>query len=300
MFLWDKSFRLKGFGYYILGSFLIIFFNSLAQIPMLYFASWDSITPESNPMDVFNHLSKNFRFFLILLTFALTAPAIWFIVNKLHDLPIMSIITSRKKIDLGRVLYGFSTSAVVVLISVMITYFISPENYEFNFRLKEFLILAIIAIFLVPIQTSVEEVVFRGYLMQGFGHWLNSRFMALFLTSTVFGLLHLANPEISKIGNTFILIYIIGSFNLGIMTLMDDGLELALGFHAANNLFIALLVTANWTVFQTDSIFIDISEPKLGLIDFISPFIVYPVILIIFSKKYSWTNWKGKLFSKVR
>ena len=182
----------------------------------------------------------------------------------------------------------------------MITYFISPENYEFNFRVKEFLILAIIAILLVPIQTSVEEVVFRGYLMQGFGHWLNSRFMALFLTSTVFGLLHLANPEISKIGNTFILIYIIGSFNLGIMTLMDDGLELALGFHAANNLFIALLVTANWTVFQTDSIFIDISEPKLGLIDFISPFIVFPIILIIFSKKYSWTNWKGKLFSKVR
>jgi membrane protease YdiL (CAAX protease family) len=300
MFLWDKSFRLKGFGYYILGSFLIIIFNSVAQIPMLYFASWDSLTPESNPMDMFNHLSKNFRFFLLLLTFALTAPAIWFIVNKLHDLPIMSIITSRKKIDLGRVLYGFSTSAVVVLISVMITYFISPENYEFNFRLKEFLILAIIAIFLVPIQTSVEEVVFRGYLMQGFGHWLNSRFMALFLTSTVFGLLHLANPEISKIGNTFILIYIIGSFNLGIMTLMDDGLELALGFHAANNLFIALLVTANWTVFQTDSIFIDISEPKLGLIDFISPFIVFPIILIIFSKKYSWTNWKGKLFSKVR
>jgi membrane protease YdiL (CAAX protease family) len=300
MFLWDKSFRLKGFGYYILGSFLIIFFNSLAQIPMLYFASWDSITPESNPMDIFNHLSKNFRFFLILLTFALTAPAIWFIVNKLHDLPIMSIITSRKKIDFGRVLYGFSTSAIVVLTSVMITYFISPENYEFNFRVKEFLILGIIAILLVPIQTTVEEVVFRGYLMQGFGHWLNSRFMALFLTSTVFGLLHLANPEIAKIGNTFILIYIIGSFNLGIMTLMDEGLELALGFHAANNLFIALLVTANWTAFQTDSIFIDISDPKLGLIDFISPFIVFPIILIIFSKKYSWTNWKGKLFSKVR
>ena len=69
MFLWDKSFRLKGFGYYILGSFLIIIFNSVAQIPMLYFASWDSLTPESNPMDMFNHLSKkskrisNFRYY---------------------------------------------------------------------------------------------------------------------------------------------------------------------------------------------------------------------------------------------
>ena len=34
------------------------------------------------------------------------------------------------------------------------------------------------------------------------------------------------------------------------MTLMDDGLELAIGFHAANNLFAALLVTADWTVFK--------------------------------------------------
>ena len=35
---------------------------------------------------------------------------------------------------------------------------------------------------------------------------------------------------------------------------MDDGLELAIGFHAANNLIAALLVTADWTVFQTESI----------------------------------------------
>ena len=161
MFLWDKSFRLKGFGYYILGSFLIIFFNSLAQIPMLYFASWDSITPESNPMDIFNHLSKNFRFFLILLTPALTAPAIWFIVNKLHDLPIMSIITSRKKIDFGRVLYGFSTSAIVVLTIVMITYFISPENYEFNFRVKEFLIaILVLETFMIGVFCSLDLVIF--------------------------------------------------------------------------------------------------------------------------------------------
>ena len=51
----------------------------------------------------------------------------------------------------------------------------------------------------VPIQTTVEEIVFRGYLMQGFGHWLNSRFMALFLTSVIFGSLHIANPEITAL-----------------------------------------------------------------------------------------------------
>jgi hypothetical protein len=43
---------------------------------------------------------------------------------------------------------------------------------------------------------------------------------------------------------------------------MDEGMELALGFHAANNLVGALLVTSDWSAFQTHSIFKDISEPK--------------------------------------
>jgi len=300
MFLWDKSFRLKGFWYYILGSFLIILFNTFAQIPLLSFASWDSITPDSNPMDIFNDISKNLRFFLLLLTFVLTVPGILLVVNKLHDLPIMSIISKRKKIDYNRILFAFTIAGTIISLSVLIGYYLSPENYELNFKLKEFLILTIIAILFVPIQTSVEEIVFRGYLMQGFGHWLNSRFMALFLTSTIFGFLHFFNPEINKLGNSFIILYIISSFTFGIMTLMDEGLELAMGFHAGNNLFIALLLTADWTVFNTDSLLIDISDPKIGLTDFIAPLILYPLILLIFSKRYSWSNWKQKLISKIR
>lgn len=300
MFLWDKSFRLKGFWYYILGSFLIILFNTFAQIPLISFASWDSITPDSNPMDIFNDISKNLRFFLLLLTFVLTVPGILLVVNKLHDLPIMSIISKRKKIDYNRILFAFTIAGAIISLSVLIGYYLSPENYELNFKLKEFLILTIIAILFVPIQTSVEEIVFRGYLMQGFGHWLNSRFMALFLTSTIFGFLHFFNPEINKLGNSFIILYIISSFTFGIMTLMDEGLELAMGFHAGNNLFIALLLTADWTVFNTDSLLIDISDPKIGLTDFIAPLILYPLILLIFSKKYSWSNWKQKLISKIR
>ena len=84
------------------------------------------------------------------------------------------------------------------------------------------------------------------------------------------------------------------------MTLMDDGLELAVGFHAANNLIAALLVTADSTVFQTESVLIDISEPSLGISDWLAPFIVYPILLTIFARKYSWNNWKEKLLSKTR
>ena len=300
MFLWDKSYKLKNFWYYILGSFILILFSTIGQLPMIPFLPSELPSPDADPMDIFKTIPSNLRLFLLLLSFAFVLPGIWLVVKKLHDLPIMSILSSRKKIDLERVLYSFMLWGTVVSAFVFLEYSLNPENYVFNFKVKEFLILAVIAILFIPIQTSVEEIVFRGYLMQGFGHWLNSRFMALFLTSTVFGSLHLANPEITALGYEFVILYITVGFVLGIMTLMDDGLELALSFHAANNLIAALLVTADWTVFQTESILIDISEPSLGITDWITPFIVFPILLALFARKYSWTNWKEKLFSKVR
>ena len=300
MFLWDKSYKLKNFWYYLLGSFILILFSFIGQLPMIPFLPSELPSPDADPMDIFKTIPSNLRLFLLLLSFAFVVPGIWLVVKKLHDLPIMSVLSSRKKIDLERVLYAFMLWGTIVSAFVFLEYSLNSDNYVFNFKVKEFLILAVIAILFIPIQTSVEEIVFRGYLMQGFGHWLNSRFMALFLTSTVFGSLHLANPEITALGFEFVILYITVGFVLGIMTLMDDGLELALGFHAANNLIAALLVTADWTVFQTESILIDISEPSLGITDWITPFIVFPILLALFARKYSWTNWKEKLFSKVR
>ena len=95
--------------------------------------------------------------------------------------------------------------------------------------------------------------------------------------------------------------YIGTGFFLGITTLMDEGLELALGFHAANNLFTALLVTADWTAFQTHSVFKDISDPtEAGFIDIFLPvFVIFPIILFIFARKYKWRNWSERLFGAV-
>jgi hypothetical protein len=83
------------------------------------------------------------------------------------------------------------------------------------------------------------------------------------------------------------------------MTLLDDGLELALGFHAANNLFGALLVTSSWTVFQTHSLLKDVSEPAVGYDVLLPVFVIYPIILLIFTKKFKWTNWREKLTAKI-
>ena len=300
MFLWDKSYNLKGFWYYILGSFILILFSTIGQIPLLFFVDYDSVTVDTTSVDLLNTIPSNLRLFLLMISFVAVLPGIWLVVKKLHDLPLMSILTGRKNIDYNRILFSFCLWGAIISLMVITGYLISPDNYEINFKLKEFLILLIIAVCLIPIQTSVEEIVFRGYLMQGFGHWFNSRFMALFMSCSVFGILHIANPEVAQLGYGFIFVYFIGSFILGITVLMDDGLELVLGFHAANNIFIALLLTSDWTVLQTESVLKDISDPTFGIYDILTGSILYPSVIYIFAKKYSWTNWKEKIFSRVR
>ena len=300
MFLWDKSYNLKGFWYYILGSFILILFSTIGQIPLLFFVDYDSVSVDTTSVDLLNTIPSNLRLFLLMISFVAVLPGIWLVVKKLHDLPLMSILTGRKNIDYDRILFSFCLWGAIISLMVITGYLISPDNYEINFKLKEFLILLIIAVCLIPIQTSVEEIVFRGYLMQGFGHWFNSRFTALFMSCSVFGILHIANPEVTQLGYGFIFVYFIVSFMLGITVLMDDGLELVLGFHAANNIFIALLLTSDWTVLQTESVLKDISDPTFGIYDILTGSILYPSVIYIFAKKYSWTNWKEKIFSRVR
>ena len=153
---------------------------------------------------------------------------------------------------------------------------------------------------MIPIQTSVEELIFRGYLMQGLGTLFKNRWGPLLSTSIIFGLLHLWNPEIDKLGLELIWYYIGTGIFLGIITLMDDGMELALGFHAANNLVTALLVTASWTAFQTESILIDNSEPSLDKELLITLLLIYPILTIIFAKRYQWSDWKKQLTNKFK
>ncbi|WP_296636885.1 CPBP family intramembrane glutamic endopeptidase [Polaribacter sp.] len=216
-----------------------------------------------------------------------------------HQQSITSLTTSRKKIDWKRVLFAFLLWGTITTFFLLIDYISSSENYQWNFNLSKFLILLVIAIVLIPLQTSFEEYLFRGYLMQGLGVATKTRWVPLFFTSIVFGLLHISNPEVSKLGYELLVYYIGTGFFLGIITLMDEGLELALGFHAANNLFTALLVTSSWTVFQTDSVLLDVSEPTLGADVYVPVFVIFPLVLFVFSKKYKWSHWKVKLFGGV-
>lgn len=290
---------------YLVGIIIIIFASQIGSIPLVVavaiktFTSGGGLDSLQDTNSMLTVLDSNLTLFLMLLSFAIGLLGVYFVARFLHKQPFIELTTSRKKTDWGRVFFGFGLIAVLTIVLTGLDYYSNPEDYVVQFDLVPFIILAIIAIIMVPLQTSFEEYLFRGYLMQGIGVLAKNRWLPLIVTSVVFGGLHMANPEVDKLGSVILVYYIGTGFLLGIMTLMDEGMELALGFHAGNNLIAALLVTADWTVFKTNSILKDISEPTAGL-DVIAPvLIIYPIFLLIMARRYNWTDWKGKLFGKI-
>ncbi|MFY0714254.1 CPBP family intramembrane metalloprotease [Seonamhaeicola sp. NFXS20] len=291
---------------YIVGIIIIAIAVVVGQIPftVAVFAKAYSNGEGMTNLDeskLLSLLEPNLSLFLMLLSFAVGLVAVLLVAKYLHKQNLTHLTTSRKKIDWKRFWFVFILWGVISSSFIVGEYFVSPEDYQLNFKLVPFLILCVIAIVMVPLQTSFEEYLFRGYLMQGIGVIVKNKWVPLIITSTVFGLLHIANPEVEKLGYVIMVYYIGTGLFLGIITLMDEGMELALGFHAANNLFTALLVTADWTAFQTHSVLKDMSDPgKIGFMEIFFPvFVVFPILLFILSKKYKWTNWKDKLFGSV-
>lgn len=284
---------------YIVGSLAIIAASFIGQLPLLLALFYEVFTknktyPTTN-QDLMHFFDSNVTLVLILIPSIFAIVGVYLVVRYLHKQTFMSVTTARQKVDWSRVAFSFGIWAIISIVTTLISYYQRPQDFELQFDLIPFLGLLVIGTVLIPIQTTVEEYVFRGYLMQGFANLSKNKWFPLVMTSLIFGLMHLANPEVSKMGNIIMVYYIGTGLLLGVLTLMDDGMELALGFHAANNLIAALLVTSDWSAFQTNSIFKDIAEPEAG-IDIILPvLIIYPLLLLIFSRKYQWTNWKERL-----
>ncbi len=292
---------------YLVGIVIIFaFWQIIGIIPLMIFIGIEvangaslSIATDISQMSLL--LGKNLFLFLMLFSFATGLVGLILTAKILHKQSFTHLTTARPKIDWKRFWFIFIIWGAFSICTTVISYYLTPGDYIFNLNLKPFIILCIIVILLIPLQTSFEEYLFRGYLMQGIGVLCKNKWLPLVLTSLGFGLLHGLNPEVDKLGPIMMIYYIGTGLVLGIMTLMDDGLELALGFHAANNIFTALLVTSDWSALQTNALLTYTADPeKMAFSEIVAPvLIVYPILLFILSKKYGWTNWKDKLFGKV-
>lgn len=173
--------------------------------------------------------------------FIFTLLGLWLAVRFLHQRPFRSLITVASRINWWRVLQGAGIFLAITAAIAFADVLLSPADYRYTFQLNKFLPFLLLALLLIPIQAMTEELMFRGYLMQGLGLVMKS-WLAVLLSSLLFALPHLANPETwASPLMAMLAIFITGAF-LALITLRDGTLELAMGVHTANNLAAFLLV----------------------------------------------------------
>jgi hypothetical protein len=251
--------------YLVMLVIILLVANSIGSIPlMIAFAVASHSDPTvisrfaANPTNMsILGLSPFMGFIVMMVPFMTGLFAFMLLVKPLNRRTFKSVINGTAKIRWNR----FFVSGLVWFLLSAIYFFIylkfDPSNFTLNARTSSILILALISIVFIPFQAALEEVLFRGYLMQGFAVLLKNRWFPLIMTSVLFGLLHAFNPEVKEFGFfTMIPQYITFGLVFGLATIFDDGIEAAMGAHAANNIFLCIMVTSESSSLQTPALYI--------------------------------------------
>jgi len=192
---------------------------------------------------------------------------IWLTVRLIHGRSLSSLVTAKRSISWRRMGVGFIVWALLLGVGTLVEYLVSPESFTVTFDASIFIPFAILAILITPMQTTAEELFFRGYLAQA-GSLISRNWIFLSIWSGVlFALPHITNPEVAtNMGVVLLTFFVLGAF-LAWISLKDGTIELAIGVHAANNLMAGLLVTFPESVLPTPAILTTTHfEPVFSLI----------------------------------
>jgi len=177
-------------------------------------------------------------FFTVFTVLSCFLAAKWILKRKF-----LTLITPYKRINWKRIFVGFSIFFVLLAIVSFGSLLINPDNFVFNItNWREYAFLILASLILVPIQTTSEELVFRGVLLQWLAKFTKSPIILSLIIGGIFGAMHFLNPEMSY-GWIVGLDYIFSGFILTYITAKTNSLEYAIGAHAANNVFLCLFFT---------------------------------------------------------
>ena len=287
---------LTGWGRWIAGIVLIIVvWQVIGNIPLLItcgyleesqmrqFSCSNYIITGDSP--ILNFVLTNYGFIIGII-------GIWVTLKFIRRKTLTQVITGRQSFDYNRTLYAILVGICIFTALFLFQLVVSQSSFSFQSpRPWEYLLFFMFAIVLVPYQCAFEEIFFRGYLMQGISLITRNKYLIVGLSSLIFMIPHLLNPEPYEYGFFgYILTLLVLGAAFGLITLLDGGIELAVGMHAINNLWLYLIASTETSVIDGLALF---EVPmEYGFVPF-ALFIFYQLIYIaVLNRKYKWFEWR--------
>ncbi len=276
---------------------VLIVSNTIGAIPLLIAyvmkASSDpavigEIAANPNDMSMLG-LEPNTGLLVMLFPFVAGLAAFILLIKPMHGRSFRDIINGDRAIRWRR----FFISGLVWLLLSAIYLFVylktDPSNFSLNNTSITLIMLTLISLIFIPFQAAFEEILFRGYLMQGFAVLLRNRWFPLVMTSVLFGLMHAFNPEVEDFGFfTMMPQYILFGMIFGIITILDDGIEAAMGAHSANNIFLCIMVTHKSSALQTAAVYEQ--QNVFPWIELGALFITGIIFILILKRVFKWKD----------
>ena len=292
--------------YIVMFAVILIVSNTIGAIPLLIAtliksasnpAVFSQLAANPNDISVVG-LAQNEGFIMMLFPFIAGLIAFIILIKPLNNRTLKMTINGGGKIRWNR--FFISATVWTILLALYLIFYLKldPENFTVNNKTSSLILLSIVAVLFIPFQAAFEEVLFRGYLMQGFAALIKNRWFPVIMTSILFGLMHGFNPEIKEFGFfTMMPQYITFGMIFGIITILDDGIEAAMGAHTANNIFLCIMVTNRSSALQTHALYEQFNiHPWTEFLALVITGIIFVLILKIIFK---WDKF-SLLFERIR
>jgi|WetSurMetagenome_2_1015567.scaffolds.fasta_scaffold109903_2 uncharacterized protein len=265
---------------YVLTLTLVIILNIGSTVILIFIAFFYTGTLD------FLKWPPNIMIIVAMVPFGFSSFGLWVGLKYLHKRSWAGLINPLGRMRWGRLWLSFLIWFALSGLSDFIIWLWQPENLKWSFRLETFLPFCILVLILVPIQTSTEEIIFRGYLTQGLGVSRKGLLFPLLIPSIIFGLLHSFNVEAQVYDYSLaISFYILMGLLLGWITIKSEGIELALGLHLANNVYASLITTYPGSSIASPALFTYVHfSITLSSIVFLADAVIYLVILLLISR----------------
>jgi membrane protease YdiL (CAAX protease family) len=179
---------------------------------------------------------------------------VWLAVAGLQRRPLACVLGADCRLSRAHFARGLLAALIMGVVGEIAFYVIDPSLHRSEVAIGDWLFwLAPFALALL-LQSSAEEVLFRGYLIQSLAARFRNPWIWAFLPTLIFALLHW-EARASGMMNAAILVSI-ASFGMAalIATYLTGDLGAAMGIHFGNNLF-ALLIASHQRMFNIPALF---------------------------------------------
>lgn len=171
------------------------------------------------------------NFIMLLGSFGAVLIGLAFMINRLHQRSFVTLLYCKSKFSWKLWFFGFLAWLPIVFgLSLFTNYSNFEQFHTQNFSIVQVVILFLIGLVAVGIQSTTEEIVFRGYFLQGMSLKLKNTMLLVGVNSLIFALLHMGYGFQSLIES-----FVFG-FVFSLVILQNKRIEFSAGMHTVNNL----------------------------------------------------------------